>query len=522
MNIDCSDGDPELKEMLTSNTISIAVSFDGNVGTSIAFCEKTLPIQTQLVFRILYSYFGLAQAIDWISFTTWAISTSLIASLQLNQTLEVVAYHSKLHNPHIFLAIDEPIKTENAQQILDSMSELLNQRPAPWKYFSCLLTSLSHLPLANYDSIKSSGRSVYCIPLNPFDMNSTKRLFRSVIPTWPPQFKPALNRLAFDCGGNAQTIQVMTEIIRKNFGALNHDATEFYKVCIRNAANSTVLRLQSPSFESLQACLLNRNLPIDSKLGDFTVREQIQSGLLMNSPSEKGVVPIMHTPLQMFIHAMKNPTSPYAKGLNSMFIAENDNWNYNDTYFRRFHLGWEVAIRNIMPFSNTFQLRDIYPNAIMTEKLQKLDFINHLPIELVQVDSLSDAYKLLQQEQPQQQRCTKIFRFSQENLGFDGFMLLVTKDGEFYTLNFKIKSKVNRSVLDKEKAAFTEEYSKFLLENPSSKFFPKSVDQCLQLFVIQNRFSSFRPDERTLLVNVGGLYSPAFKYRPYFQKMFVK
>ena len=96
--------------------------------------KKTfLPVQTQLVIRILYSYLSLAETDD----------------------------HSKLCNPHIFLAIDEPLKTDNVQEILDSMSALLDESVAPWKYFSCLLTSLSYKPLANYNTIQSSsGRSV--------------------------------------------------------------------------------------------------------------------------------------------------------------------------------------------------------------------------------------------------------------------------------------------------------------------------------------------------------------------------
>jgi hypothetical protein len=62
------------------------------------------------------------------------------------------------------------------------------------------------------------------IPLKPFE--NPKVFFKSFLKTWPRQLEPALDRLAFDCGGHAQTTETMARIIHMHHAdALNFDAT---------------------------------------------------------------------------------------------------------------------------------------------------------------------------------------------------------------------------------------------------------------------------------------------------------
>ena len=98
-------------------------------------------------------------------------------SLELDQTLEVVTYHSKLCNPHIFLAIDEPLKTDNVQEI----HNVLICRALEILFLSAHIFELtSLLPITIPSNLGQEEVCCMYIPLKPFEIESTKSLFQIV------------------------------------------------------------------------------------------------------------------------------------------------------------------------------------------------------------------------------------------------------------------------------------------------------------------------------------------------------
>jgi hypothetical protein len=516
-----------LKDVITNHTVSVVISFNGNLDTSYEVNE--LPtVQLSFYARILFSYFGLD---SWSDFCTWIKRANV--SLGARKTLEIIRLHQKMKEgfevKHIFIGVDEIIKIGDLDKISQVLTQLGNIVDDNRIFVSSFVTSLNNVPL--HEHTTSSGRVInYCsVPPLMYPENLFQNMDNIKIST------NTLYLLIQDCGGHGRTLETLATVIKKyqvsyeNPRSMFPNYIYYFRLLLSNVEERTLF--PENNFKYLKVALLSKSIDYATKINEnLTAIQSLEMGYFKNSIesiNDRKFIPIL-TPVQFFA-ASKKLNSEYLhfiKAVECMFLQEND-VTFTGNPYEMWHFGWEVVIRYALP--NQYTLKDIYKKNYKLSKnhpLKHVVFKNHTPAKLKGCWDLLEAYESLRNMKE-----GVITHFIQKNhQGFDGLHVARTIDQSLVVFNFetKFQSPISDTTVMDKIDKWKNQYIKLLDAITSGKIaehknFPSKED----IKEMKNIYLVFvSPDDikdgwvpstpQIMLLKGSSLYGASFATRPQF------